>query len=82
MFTTRLSLLLDQHLWEDKQKIINSVGVIIKYEDIKKDCPICLESHNEILMTSCLHIFCVNCIERWFINRRQKRCPLCRCQLF
>jgi hypothetical protein len=50
----------------------------------KEDCPICLDNHkfNNIIKTSCGHIFGKNCFEKLLENNYYKElpicCPLCR----
>ncbi|XP_023741321.1 putative SWI/SNF-related matrix-associated actin-dependent regulator of chromatin subfamily A member 3-like 1 [Lactuca sativa] len=44
-------------------------------EDI--DCPICLSPPSELIITSCAHIFCQNCIIRT-LKHSKSLCPLCR----
>lgn len=47
--------------------------------DSQEDCPICLESYTDPLITKCAHIFCAACIER--VIETQHKCPMCRAEL-
>ncbi|KAK9069299.1 hypothetical protein SSX86_013415 [Deinandra increscens subsp. villosa] len=44
------------------------------------DCPICLSPPSKIIITSCAHIFCENCIIR-AMKCSISACPLCRSRL-
>jgi hypothetical protein len=44
-----------------------------------ENCPICFEEINDLLITSCQHKFCKNCIEEWL--KIKCDCPLCRTKL-
>jgi len=67
-------------------KQICDIGECIKfgemYDEIKKEhtfCCICREDFTddlEILITSCFHIFCKNCISEWILTK--DTCPMCR----
>lgn len=45
----------------------------------QEDCPVCLESLREPVITRCAHIFCTACIER--VIDTQHKCPMCRAEL-
>ena len=45
----------------------------------QEDCPICLDTMQDPVITACTHSFCFPCIER-VINEQQK-CPFCRAEL-
>ncbi|KAF9730692.1 hypothetical protein PMIN04_001697 [Paraphaeosphaeria minitans] len=47
--------------------------------DSQEDCPICLDSYKDPVITKCAHIFCTACIER--VVETQHKCPMCRAQL-
>jgi SWI/SNF-related matrix-associated actin-dependent regulator of chromatin subfamily A3 len=47
--------------------------------DSQEDCPICLDSYKDPLITKCAHIFCTACIER--VIETQHKCPMCRAEL-
>jgi len=46
------------------------------------DCPICFESLNSLkgdnkpVEIQCNHVFCYNCIKKWF--KKESKCPLCK----
>ncbi|KAF2744112.1 hypothetical protein M011DRAFT_521232 [Sporormia fimetaria CBS 119925] len=45
----------------------------------QEDCPICLDSLREPIITKCAHIFCSTCLER--VIETQHKCPMCRAEL-
>ncbi|KAF2876283.1 SNF2 family N-terminal domain-containing protein [Massariosphaeria phaeospora] len=45
----------------------------------QEECPVCLESFKEPVITKCAHIFCTACIER--VISVQHKCPMCRADL-
>jgi SWI/SNF-related matrix-associated actin-dependent regulator of chromatin subfamily A3 len=47
--------------------------------DSQEECPICLETLNEPVITKCAHTFCTVCIER--VIETQHKCPMCRAEL-
>lgn len=47
--------------------------------DSHEDCPICLDSLKEPVITKCAHVFCIPCIER--VIETQHKCPMCRAEL-
>lgn len=47
--------------------------------DSQEDCPICLDSMTDPVITLCTHIFCFACIEK--VIEGQHKCPMCRAQL-
>lgn len=57
---------------------IESGKFVIPHVNIPtKECPICLESDNEVFeKLDCKHEFHVKCINKWF--KYNKNCPLCR----
>ncbi|KAJ8466696.1 hypothetical protein OPV22_029248 [Ensete ventricosum] len=42
-------------------------------------CAICLERMRSSIVLHCQHVFCDDCISRWFVSGRT--CPLCRAQI-
>lgn len=46
--------------------------------DTRDDCPICLESLHNPVITRCAHTFGYECIER--VIETQHRCPMCRAE--
>ncbi|KAF1971405.1 hypothetical protein BU23DRAFT_555945 [Bimuria novae-zelandiae CBS 107.79] len=47
--------------------------------DSQEDCPICLDTLKEPVITKCAHIFCTACIDT--VIRAQHKCPMCRAKL-
>jgi SWI/SNF-related matrix-associated actin-dependent regulator of chromatin subfamily A3 len=47
--------------------------------DSQEDCPICLDTMKDPVITKCAHSFCTGCIER--VIEVQKKCPMCRAEL-
>ncbi|CAO2649002.1 Nn.00g099510.m01.CDS01 [Neocucurbitaria sp. VM-36] len=45
----------------------------------QEDCPICLDTFKEPVITTCAHIFCTSCLER--VIDTQHKCPMCRNEL-
>lgn len=47
--------------------------------DSQEECPICLDSYHDPVITKCAHVFCTACIER--VIDTQHKCPMCRAEL-
>jgi SWI/SNF-related matrix-associated actin-dependent regulator of chromatin subfamily A3 len=47
--------------------------------DSQEDCPICLDTLRDPVITKCAHSYCTGCIER--VIEGQKKCPMCRAEL-
>jgi SWI/SNF-related matrix-associated actin-dependent regulator of chromatin subfamily A3 len=47
--------------------------------DSHEDCPICLDTLKDPVITKCAHTYCTGCIER--VIEGQKKCPMCRAEL-
>lgn len=45
----------------------------------QEDCPICLDTMKEPVITRCAHVFCTPCFER--VIETQHKCPMCRAEL-
>jgi SWI/SNF-related matrix-associated actin-dependent regulator of chromatin subfamily A3 len=45
----------------------------------QEECPVCLDSMKDPVITKCAHSFCTTCIER--VIESQHRCPMCRADL-
>ncbi|KAF1836632.1 hypothetical protein BDW02DRAFT_566900 [Decorospora gaudefroyi] len=45
----------------------------------QEDCPICLDTLKEPVITKCAHVFCTPCLER--VVETQHKCPMCRAEL-
>jgi SWI/SNF-related matrix-associated actin-dependent regulator of chromatin subfamily A3 len=61
---------------ENKQALQNMLQLSIESQE---DCPICLDTLNDPVITRCAHIFCNACIER--VIETQHKCPMCRVEL-
>ncbi|KAG5679737.1 hypothetical protein PVAND_009281 [Polypedilum vanderplanki] len=46
-----------------------------------EECIICLDSKPDVIL-SCLHSYCLSCIEQWNEANKTKKCPICeeKCQ--
>ncbi|KAF2789501.1 hypothetical protein K505DRAFT_284337 [Melanomma pulvis-pyrius CBS 109.77] len=47
--------------------------------DSQEDCPICMETLKDPVITKCAHVFCTVCTEQFIAN--QHKCPMCRAEL-
>jgi SWI/SNF-related matrix-associated actin-dependent regulator of chromatin subfamily A3 len=47
--------------------------------DAQEECPVCMDSMKDPVITACAHAFCRQCIER--VIETQAKCPMCRAQL-
>ncbi|EXJ62644.1 hypothetical protein A1O7_03082 [Cladophialophora yegresii CBS 114405] len=47
--------------------------------DSQEDCPVCLDSLKNPVITACAHTYCRECIER--VIETQHKCPMCRTAL-
>lgn len=47
--------------------------------DSQEECPICMESFRNPVITACAHVFCNECVER--VIQEQHKCPMCRNEL-
>ncbi|KAF1945397.1 hypothetical protein EJ02DRAFT_369849 [Clathrospora elynae] len=45
----------------------------------QEDCPICLDTFKQPVITKCAHVFCTPCLER--VIEVQHKCPMCRAEL-
>ncbi|KAH7402017.1 SNF2 family N-terminal domain-containing protein [Phaeosphaeria sp. MPI-PUGE-AT-0046c] len=61
---------------ENKEALQKMLQLMI---DSQEDCPICLDTFKDPVITKCAHSFCTACIERVIDN--QKKCPMCRAEL-
>lgn len=50
--------------------------LIIREMFIIITCSICLNTFNNVRITSCGHAFCCDCLGMWLVNRNS--CPICR----
>lgn len=42
------------------------------------ECSICLDRPDGRLRLRCGHVFCRDCIEEWYMNSEEPKCPNCR----
>lgn len=49
---------------------------IVKLTDKKQECFICYDEKDEIFITECSHMFCLDCSKKWF--NEKKTCPYCK----
>lgn len=47
--------------------------------DSQEECPVCMDSMNNPVITACAHAFCRECIEK--VIQTQHKCPMCRTEL-
>ncbi len=47
--------------------------------DSQEECPICMDSFRNPMITACTHVFCSECVER--VIQEQHKCPMCRNEL-
>jgi SWI/SNF-related matrix-associated actin-dependent regulator of chromatin subfamily A3 len=47
--------------------------------DAQDDCPVCMDTLSDPVITVCTHAFCFHCIEK--VIETQKKCPMCRAPL-
>jgi SWI/SNF-related matrix-associated actin-dependent regulator of chromatin subfamily A3 len=47
--------------------------------DSQEDCPVCIDTMRDPVITACAHAFCTDCIER--VINEQHKCPMCRAEL-
>lgn len=85
LFTLSISLscrLYDIYLKKRKERRFNrSLDQLLITENLQETCSICLENflkNEKIIKLDCRHIFHKKCIKKWFKDKDQKNCPLCR----
>jgi SWI/SNF-related matrix-associated actin-dependent regulator of chromatin subfamily A3 len=47
--------------------------------DARDDCPVCIDTLSDPVITLCAHAFCFSCIEK--VIEAQHKCPMCRSEL-
>lgn len=47
--------------------------------DSQEDCPVCIDTMRDPVITACAHAFCTDCIEK--VINEQHKCPMCRAEL-
>ena len=77
--------ILDNTIREKKRKfnIFNDLNNYIK-DTVEEDCLICLEEINDIVISDCGHVYCLDCIkELWKLTHENYiKCPMCRFKLY
>lgn len=48
----------------------------MQLQSYDNQCPMCLDKFQEPIVLSCKHIFCEECISKWF--NQEHTCPMCR----
>ena len=63
---------------ELRQKLQQILSVLLSSGD--EECPICLDSLNQPVITHCAHLYCRPCIESVIRtdSRESAKCPMCR----
>ena len=64
-----------------KEHKFNNLNQILITNNLSESCSICLENFinkEKVIKLDCNHIFHTKCIHKWFKNKEQKICPLCR----
>jgi Ring finger domain len=63
-----------------RKEEIENISEKIKLQNEKKECYICLDTllkgSSMRKLNSCSHMFCIDCIDRWFSEHRT--CPVCK----
>ena len=47
--------------------------------DSQEDCPVCIDTLRDPVITACAHAFCTDCVEK--VIAEQHKCPMCRAEL-
>ncbi|KAG9157481.1 hypothetical protein Leryth_010319 [Lithospermum erythrorhizon] len=64
-----------------KPELLNKLKLLMdENEEVDFDCPICITTPSDAVITSCAHIFCRVCILTT-LRKSKESCPLCRCPL-
>ncbi len=58
------------------ERSLQYLKIVLKQINQEQSCPVCLEVIEDLAITECGHVFCVNCIEQC-LNTNGK-CPNCR----
>ncbi|KAM9361919.1 nuclear factor 7, brain-like [Symphorus nematophorus] len=41
-------------------------------------CPVCQEIFRDPVLLSCSHSFCKDCLQRWWRQKKERECPVCK----
>lgn len=47
------------------------------YIELEKECPICFDANGRFPLLDCGHVFCIECLERFFNDEDRKELPTC-----
>lgn len=66
----KINLVATWNLFKDIEECVICKESIEKYYDLENN------SKKSIIISSCNHIFHINCIEKW--HEKNKNCPICK----
>jgi len=72
-----LSLEKELKLIESKEKMIENFDTMIE-EKLNEPCMICFGNFESVMITSCNHMYCGECVNSLFKNTQNIMCPMCR----
>jgi SNF2 family DNA or RNA helicase len=64
-------------LIESKEKMIENFSTMIE-ENLNEPCMICFGNLDSVMITTCNHMYCGNCVNELFKNTQNIKCPMCR----
>jgi len=64
-------------LIESKEKMIANFDTMIE-ENLNEPCMICFGNLDSVMITTCNHMYCGNCVNEMFKNTQNIKCPMCR----
>lgn len=64
-------------LIESKEKMIENFDTMIE-ENLSEPCMICFGNLDSVMITTCNHMYCGNCVNEMFKNTQNIKCPMCR----
>ncbi len=67
-------------LIEAKEEMIDKFDNMIK-EKLNEPCMICFGNFDTVMITSCNHMYCGNCVNELFKHGPNIKCPMCRTNL-
>ncbi|KAI5310028.1 hypothetical protein KEM55_001905, partial [Ascosphaera atra] len=72
-----LSLIEDSKVVQLTDENVKALQALLEVQvEADEACPVCICSLNDPVITTCKHVFCRSCIERWL--SQDLRCPMCR----
>lgn len=60
---------------------VNVEVASFQVDNEERTCSVCLNVTQEdanLCILSCSHVFCVDCIHQWVVQKRSRHCPMCR----